>query len=607
MPSVMTTAVQSDQAILNLAAYKFVPLNDLPRLRAEMLEVCKRLGLKGTVLLSSEGINLFVAGHQVAARTFLDHLLADERFENLEVKESFSDRIPFNRMLVKLKKEIIAFGVDGIQPHVRTAPKLSASELKRWLDDGRDVFLLDVRNDFEVAVGTFENAVASGIDHFRDFENSIERLPDEAKGKPIVMFCTGGIRCEKAGPLMQEKGFENVYQLDGGILKYFELCGGDHYQGDCFVFDGRVAVDPALNVSGLAQCFACQSILTAEDQVSDTYVIAKSCPYCYRSEEQKAADRAEKRQRLFAKLTEKLPGSEPHQQSRPIRIPTRLDGLPLEQCLAVLFPQIPAADWERAFLEGRILDGNVPARGARCVRSGEEFTHIVNGFIEPDVNADVNILWEDEAIIVVNKPAPLPVHPSGRFFHNTLTRLLGLAYKPEVLRAVHRLDANTSGVMVLARRRSFAQPLQQQFEAQTTSKTYVLRCHGQPQDDAFICDLPIGVQPGAGRIRIGDPEGDAARTKFQVVERLDDGTSILLATPITGRTNQIRVHLWELGYPICRDPLYLPNHSLGRNEAQDVDAAPMCLHAKRIGFKHSVTNQPMEFEAPEPEWVSGPL
>src|SRR5262249_5606336 len=144
---------------------------------------------------------------------------------------------PFRRMLVKVKQEIIAFGVAGIEPGRTTSTKLAPQTLKQWLDEGRPVTLLDTRNDYEVRLGTFENAVTLGIDHFRSFPAAVRELPAAMKQQPIVMFCTGGIRCEKAGPLMEREGFEQVFQLDGGILKYFEECGGEHYDGECFVFD----------------------------------------------------------------------------------------------------------------------------------------------------------------------------------------------------------------------------------------------------------------------------------------------------------------------------------------------------------------------------------
>ncbi|MCA9154732.1 MAG: pseudouridine synthase, partial [Planctomycetales bacterium] len=222
--------------VVNIAAYKFVRLPELKSLRERLRRVCNRWRLKGTILLSTEGINLFLAG----SRSSIDRLLAELRavpgLEDLDVKESFSQTQPFNRMLVRIKQEIIAFGVDGIDPANNASPKLSAAELKQWLDEGREVTLLDTRNDYEIKLGTFRNAVPIGVDHFRDFPAAVDRLPEPLKERPVVIFCTGGIRCEKAGPLMRDRGFRNVLQLEGGILKYFELCGGEHYDGDCFVF-----------------------------------------------------------------------------------------------------------------------------------------------------------------------------------------------------------------------------------------------------------------------------------------------------------------------------------------------------------------------------------
>ena len=233
-------------AVVNIAAYQFVPLTDLPALRERLLGKCKAWGLKGTILISAEGINVFVAGGRDEIDSLLTELRAIPGLADFSPKISVSDEQPFNRMLVRIKKEIIAFGVPGIEPAKRTAPKLAPRELKRWLDEGRPVTLLDTRNDYEVKLGTFKNAVTLGIDHFRSFPTAIRQLPAELKQQPIVMFCTGGIRCEKAGPYMEREGFEQVFQLDGGILKYFEDCGGEHYSGECFVFDKRVGVDSGL-------------------------------------------------------------------------------------------------------------------------------------------------------------------------------------------------------------------------------------------------------------------------------------------------------------------------------------------------------------------------
>lgn len=267
--------------VLNIAAYKFVPLTELGARREALRSFCLELGLRGTILLSPEGINLFVAGSREAVDQLLTRLQEDSEIGALEVKESLSDHQPFNRMLVRLKKEIIAFGVEGIDPCNAPSKKISPTQLKQWLDEGRPVTLLDTRNDYEVRLGTFEDAVPIGLDHFRDFPEAVDKLPSEMHDQPIVMFCTGGIRCEKAGPYMEHAGFRDVYQLEGGILKYFEECGGEHYQGDCFVFDKRTALDANLNETATTLCYACQAPLTLEEQQSEHYVPGESCPYCW--------------------------------------------------------------------------------------------------------------------------------------------------------------------------------------------------------------------------------------------------------------------------------------------------------------------------------------
>jgi UPF0176 protein len=233
-------------AFVNLSAYQFTPLAELPALRTRIQDVARAGELKGTVLLSPEGINLFVAGRRESADVFVAALRSIPGLEHLAPKESLSARQPFGRMLVKIKKEIIAFGVPGIDPARQPAPKLSPETLRQWLDEGRPVTLLDTRNDYEVQLGTFRGALPAGIARFRDFPAAVRRLPSELKDRPVVTFCTGGIRCEKAAPLLQREGFREVFQLEGGILKYFELCGSAHFEGECFVFDERVALDAHL-------------------------------------------------------------------------------------------------------------------------------------------------------------------------------------------------------------------------------------------------------------------------------------------------------------------------------------------------------------------------
>jgi UPF0176 protein len=267
--------------IINLAGYKFTPLTDLPAWRDRLREVCRRCELRGTILLSPEGINFFVAGPRANLGPLLAELRAMPGLADLTPKESRSDAPPFNRMLVKIKKEIIAFGVDGIDPARHPTAKLPARTLKQWLDEGRRVTLLDTRNDYEVRLGTFRGARVAGIGHFREFPAAVARLPEELKTSPVVMFCTGGIRCEKAGPFLERAGFTNVHQLDGGILKYFEECGGAHYDGECFVFDRRVGVDPALRETRSVLCYNCQMPLTESEQQHPHYVPDVSCPLCF--------------------------------------------------------------------------------------------------------------------------------------------------------------------------------------------------------------------------------------------------------------------------------------------------------------------------------------
>jgi UPF0176 protein len=266
---------------VNLSAYKFTPLTDLLPLRDELRRFTAAHDLRGTILLSPEGINLFVAGTRANVALLLAKLRTVSGLADLTPKESLSAGQPFNRMLVKIKNEIIAFGVEGVDPARRPSAKLSARTLKQWLDEGRPVTLLDTRNDYEVKLGTFRGAVVPHIDHFRDFPAAVKNLPAELKERSIVMFCTGGIRCEKAGPFMEQSGFKDVHQLDGGILKYFEECGSAHYDGECFVFDRRVGVDSALRETGSKLCFNCQMPLTVAEQSDPRYASDVSCPHCF--------------------------------------------------------------------------------------------------------------------------------------------------------------------------------------------------------------------------------------------------------------------------------------------------------------------------------------
>jgi UPF0176 protein len=237
--------------VLNLSAYKFVALDGLQSLRERLLSRANTLGLKGTVLLAEEGLNLFVAGLEAPVREWLAALRSDARFADLAPKESFSAGLPFKRMLVKIKREIIRMNQPAVRPAEGRAPSVSASTLARWLaqghdDEGRPVVMLDTRNAFEVDEGAFEQAIDWRLQKFSDFPAALRKHRGQLAGKTVVSYCTGGIRCEKAALVMQAEGL-NAYQLEGGILKYFEeTSGAPHWRGRCFVFDERVALDPQL-------------------------------------------------------------------------------------------------------------------------------------------------------------------------------------------------------------------------------------------------------------------------------------------------------------------------------------------------------------------------
>lgn len=240
--------------ILNIAAYRFVAIDDPAALRQELLASARSLSLKGTVLLAEEGINLFLAGEAQSLRGWLDTLRSDARFAGLEAKESWSDEVPFRRLLVKCKREIIRMNHPAIRPEAGRAPAVDAPTLARWLDAGHDdagrpLLLLDTRNVFEVQQGRFRGAVDLGIGKFGDFPAAAAAHQGDWDAHTVVSYCTGGIRCEKAAIYLAEQrrpGAAPVLQLDGGILKYFELVGSRHFDGHCVVFDERTALDPAL-------------------------------------------------------------------------------------------------------------------------------------------------------------------------------------------------------------------------------------------------------------------------------------------------------------------------------------------------------------------------
>lgn len=282
----------TQRAIVNSSAYGFCVFraSELPEIKARLLKCAAAWNdsadeqqLRGTILLSVEGVNVRLSGTRAAVDAVqreLRRLHADLR--TMEFKDSLSERLTLPRMLVKVKKEVISMGVDDVKPaEDGLAAHVSAEEFKKWLDEEKDMVVLDTRNDYEVRLGTFDKAVDLELKSFRAFPSKVrEQLAAVPKDKPIVMFCTGGVRCEKASHVLLRDGHREVYQLDGGILKYFERVGGAHYRGECYIFDDRVSLTPALAQGAAVTCFVCRSPLSTADQRSPDYIPEKQCAYC---------------------------------------------------------------------------------------------------------------------------------------------------------------------------------------------------------------------------------------------------------------------------------------------------------------------------------------
>ena len=260
------------------ALYKFVTLNDFKQLQKPLLQTMQDNDVKGTLLLAVEGINGTIAGSRQGIDNVLAFLMADLRLADLSFKESFTDNAPFKRCKVKLKKEIVTMGVEGIDPKQVVGTYVKPQDWNELISDP-EVLLVDTRNDYEIEIGTFENAVNPNTETFREFPKYVADNLDPAKHKKVAMFCTGGIRCEKSTAFMKEQGFEEVYHLEGGILKYLEEVPQDNtmWKGDCFVFDDRVTVDHDLKKGKYDQCHACRLPITEEDKQIDSYEKGVSC------------------------------------------------------------------------------------------------------------------------------------------------------------------------------------------------------------------------------------------------------------------------------------------------------------------------------------------
>jgi len=264
------------------ALYKFVTLENFEQLRQPLHDLMVEQGVRGTLLLAKEGINGTIAGSREGIDAILAWLKSDPRLATLDYKESFDDSNPFYRTKVKLKKEIVTLGVEGIDPKRVVGTYVKPQDWNALISDP-DVVLIDTRNDYEVQIGTFKNAVNPQTDSFREFPQYVKDNLDPQQHKKVAMFCTGGIRCEKSTAYLKEQGFDEVYHLEGGILKYLEEVPEEQtlWEGECFVFDNRVSVNHRLEKGEYDQCHACRMPITEADKASDQYEKGVSCPHCH--------------------------------------------------------------------------------------------------------------------------------------------------------------------------------------------------------------------------------------------------------------------------------------------------------------------------------------
>lgn len=286
------------------ALYKFVSLPNFVELRQPLADKMESLLVRGTLLLASEGINGTIAGSKEAIESVLEWLAGQDGLDNIVYKLSYDDDMPFYRTKVKLKKEIVTMGVEGIDPLKVVGTYVKPKDWNALISDP-EVILVDTRNDYEVQIGTFDNALDPNTKTFREFPDYVKQNLDPQKHKKVAMFCTGGIRCEKSTAYMKEQGFEEVYHLEGGILKYLEEVPAKEskWQGECFVFDNRVSVDHELNKGQYDQCNACRMPITEQDKTSESYIQGVSCPHCIDtiSDKQKARFIERERQMQLAK------------------------------------------------------------------------------------------------------------------------------------------------------------------------------------------------------------------------------------------------------------------------------------------------------------------
>jgi UPF0176 protein len=264
------------------ALYRFVALENYQQIQQPLLDIMNKNDVKGTILLASEGINGTVAGSRESIDSVISWLKSDSRLDNLTTKESYDVENPFYRTKVKLKKEIVTMGVVGIDPNRTVGSYVKPKDWNALISDP-EVLLVDTRNDYEISIGTFKNAVDPKTTNFREFPAYVKENLDPAKHKKVAMFCTGGIRCEKSTAYLKEQGFDEVYHLEGGVLKYLEEVPEEEtmWKGECFVFDNRVSVNHQLEKGQYDQCHGCRLPITEEDKQSEKYMEGVSCHQCF--------------------------------------------------------------------------------------------------------------------------------------------------------------------------------------------------------------------------------------------------------------------------------------------------------------------------------------
>ena len=292
--------------ILVAALYKFVEIDDLLSLQSNLYEICEKNNIMGTILIANEGINGTISGKNNEINQTISLLKSDKRFANIEIKYSSTDKQPFHRMKVRLKKEIVTIGLPEINPNKKVGTYVKPDDWNDLISDP-NVIVIDTRNKYETKIGSFQNALDPETSSFREFPDWVKKFKSskENANKKIAMFCTGGIRCEKASSLMKEEGFEDVYHLQGGILKYLETIDKENslWNGECFVFDQRVCLTDELEVGSYKMCFACRMPITEEEMQNEKYIEGISCIYCYDKTTKEKKERFGSRQRqiLLAK------------------------------------------------------------------------------------------------------------------------------------------------------------------------------------------------------------------------------------------------------------------------------------------------------------------